>query len=55
MGVVVIVGSVIGIVLPFCATWLRLDPAVLSAPLLTSIMDILGVVIFLGLAALILV
>jgi len=55
MGVVVIVGSVIGVVLPFCATWLRLDPAVLSAPLLTSIMDTLGVVIFLGLAALILV
>ncbi len=43
-------GSLIGLLLPFVFTKLKLDPAMASAPLITSIADISGVVIYFSLA-----
>lgn len=43
-------GGVIGAMLPFLAKRLGTDPATLSSPLITSIMDMLGVFIYFGLA-----
>lgn len=46
----VMVGSLIGLLLPFIFTKLKLDPATASAPLITSIADICGVVIYFTIA-----
>ena len=43
-------GGVIGLVLPFLARRIGTDPATLSSPLITSIMDLLGVFIYFGFA-----
>lgn len=43
-------GSIIGLLLPFILTRLKLDPATASAPLITSIADICGVLIYFSLA-----
>ncbi len=51
---IVITGSLIGLLLPFIFTKLKLDPATASAPLITSLADISGVVIYFTLASLIL-
>jgi magnesium transporter len=45
-----VIGSLVGIALPFAARALRQDPATLSAPVITSIMDMLGVLIYFGIA-----
>jgi magnesium transporter len=45
-----VVGSLLGLVLPFAARALRQDPATLSAPVITSVMDLLGVLIYFGIA-----
>jgi len=50
MVIVVIVGSIIGTLLPFILTKLRFDPATASAPLITSLCDISGVLIYFSLA-----
>ncbi len=50
MVLIVITGSVIGLLLPFIFTKLNLDPATASAPLITSIADICGVVIYFSIA-----
>jgi magnesium transporter len=50
MLVVTVAGSLIGLVLPFAARKCRVDPATLSAPAITSIMDLLGVMIYFGMA-----
>lgn len=42
--------GVIGALLPFVAKRCGLDPATLSSPLITSVMDLLGVFIYFGLA-----
>lgn len=47
---VTVVGSLVGLVLPFAARALRADPATLSAPMITSVMDLAGVLIYFGLA-----
>lgn len=47
---IVLVGSVFGLLLPFIFTRLRLDPAAASAPLITSISDISGVIIYFSIA-----
>lgn len=47
---VTFVGGLIGLALPFVAKRFNVDPATLSSPLLTSIMDFLGVVIYFGFA-----
>lgn len=43
-------GGVIGLVLPFLARRIGTDPATLSSPLITSVMDLLGVFIYFGFA-----
>ncbi|HSH50471.1 MAG TPA: magnesium transporter, partial [Bacteroidales bacterium] len=50
MILVVLNGSLIGLLLPFIFTKLKLDPATASAPLITSIADISGVVIYFSIA-----
>ncbi|MDY0116828.1 MAG: magnesium transporter [Sulfurimonadaceae bacterium] len=51
MVIVVMVGSLIGLLLPFIFTKLKLDPATASAPLITSIADISGVIIYFSIAS----
>lgn len=51
MVLVVLIGSLVGMSLPFLLNRLRLDPATASAPLVTSIADITGVVIYLSIAS----
>lgn len=51
MLLVVMIGSLIGLLLPFIFTKLKLDPATASAPLITSIADILGILIYFSLAS----
>lgn len=46
----VVVGSMIGMLLPFLFTRFKLDPATASAPLITSIADISGVLIYFSIA-----
>ncbi|MDR2008881.1 MAG: magnesium transporter [Bacteroidales bacterium] len=46
----VITGSMIGMLLPFIFTKLKIDPATASAPLITSISDIAGVLIYFSIA-----
>lgn len=50
MVLVVVVGSIVGIMLPFLLHRFRLDPATASAPLVTTIADVLGVVIYFTIA-----
>ncbi len=50
MVAVVVIGSVIGMSLPFLLSRFRLDPATASAPLVTSIADVAGVLIYLSVA-----
>lgn len=50
MVIVVLVGSVIGLSLPFLMNRLNIDPATASAPLVTSIADISGVFIYFAMA-----
>lgn len=47
-------GGIAGAALPFAAKRLGADPATLSSPLITSIMNLLGVAVYFGLAVLIL-
>jgi len=46
----VTVGSIIGVVLPFLFSRFRVDPATASVPLITTLADIVGTAIYLGLA-----
>lgn len=55
MVVIVIAGSLIGMSLPFIFQKLKLDSATASAPLITSIADIVGVLIYFSIATKILV
>jgi magnesium transporter len=50
MVIVVIVGSLIGLSLPFLLDRFKLDPATASTPLVTSIADIAGVLIYFSIA-----
>jgi magnesium transporter len=45
-----VLGGLIGAMLPFAARKIGTDPATLSAPMITSIMDLLGVLIYFGFA-----
>lgn len=55
MILIVMVGSVVGMSLPFILDKLRMDPASASAPLVTTICDGLGVIIYFNIASLILI
>ncbi|MDS1137191.1 magnesium transporter [Nitratireductor indicus] len=50
MAVCTVLGGVIGALLPFAARRIGTDPATLSSPLITSVMDLLGVFTYFGLA-----
>jgi magnesium transporter len=50
MILVVMIGSLIGMSLPFVLSRLKLDPASASAPLITSIADAVGVIIYFSIA-----
>lgn len=50
MVLIVMTGSLIGLLLPFIFTKMKLDPATASAPLITSIADICGVIIYFSIA-----
>jgi magnesium transporter len=50
MVLIVITGSLVGLVLPFIFTKFKLDPATASAPLITSIADICGILIYFSVA-----
>jgi magnesium transporter len=50
MMLVVLVGSIVGMSLPFLLSKFNLDPATASAPLITSIADICGVLIYFSIA-----
>jgi magnesium transporter len=47
---VVVMGSLVGMLLPFILTRVRLDPATASAPLVTSVADIGGILIYFSIA-----
>jgi Mg/Co/Ni transporter MgtE len=47
---IVVVGSLIGMLLPFILTRFGMDPATASAPLITSLCDISGVLIYFSIA-----
>ncbi|WP_127145165.1 magnesium transporter [Pelagibacterium montanilacus] len=50
MIVIVLAGALIGMTLPFILTRVKLDPATASGPLVTSICDIVGVMIYFSIA-----
>jgi magnesium transporter len=54
MLLVVIMGSIIGLLLPFILHRLKLDPATASGPLITSIADAVGVMIYFSIAKVVL-
>jgi magnesium transporter len=54
MLIIVLIGSLIGMSLPFLFSRLRMDPAVASGPLITSIADAAGVLVYFGIASVIL-
>jgi magnesium transporter len=51
MVLLVMVGSLIGLLLPFVLTKLNMDPATASGPLITSLADISGVLIYFAVAS----
>ncbi|MEN5301997.1 magnesium transporter [Pseudomonas sp. TWI628] len=51
MLVIVLIGSLIGMSLPFLFTRVKLDPATASGPLVTSIADAAGVLVYFGIAS----
>jgi magnesium transporter len=51
MVLVVVIGSLVGMSLPFLLDRMNLDPATASAPLVTSIADIAGVLVYLAIAS----
>lgn len=51
MILVVVVGSLVGMSLPFLLSRLKLDPATASAPLVTTIADSTGVIIYFSIAS----
>ena len=51
MIVVVLIGSTIGMLLPFLLDKLKFDPATASMPLITTIADVSGVLIYFTIAS----
>ncbi len=51
---VVIMGAMIGMLLPFILQRLNMDPATASTPLITSVADVVGILIYFSIASLIL-
>lgn len=51
MVAVTVAGSLFGVLIPFLARAAKVDPATLSAPVITSMMDLVGVLIYFGIAS----
>jgi len=51
---IILLANIIGTLLPFLLTFLKLDPAVASSPLIATIMDASGLLIYFGIATLVL-
>jgi len=51
---IVLVANIFGALLPFALTKVKVDPAVASSPLITSVMDVLGLIIYFSIAVLVL-
>ncbi|WPP00181.1 magnesium transporter [Pseudomonas sp. HR96] len=51
MMIIVLLGSLIGMSLPFLLSRMKLDPATASGPLITSIADAAGVLVYFGIAS----
>jgi len=47
---VVLVGNLAGAIIPLVFRYLRLDPAIVSAPLITTIIDVTGIIIYFEIA-----
>ncbi|MCD6541181.1 magnesium transporter, partial [Candidatus Bipolaricaulota bacterium] len=47
---IVLFANLVGSLLPILLTKLRLDPAVVSSPLITTVMDVTGLLIYFGIA-----
>tara|TARA_B100001769_G_scaffold263313_1_gene246477 strand:- start:173 stop:1525 length:1353 start_codon:yes stop_codon:yes gene_type:complete len=54
MLIIVLVANIFGAFLPFALDRMKIDPAVASSPLITSIMDVLGLMIYFSIAVLLL-
>jgi magnesium transporter len=54
MVAIILVANIIGTLLPFLLTWVKLDPAVASSPLIATIMDASGLLIYFWIATLVL-
>ena len=54
MVAIVFVANAFGALLPFALSRLKIDPAAASSPLITSIMDVLGLIIYFSIAVLVL-
>lgn len=54
MVAIVLVANIIGALLPFLLTKINVDPAVASSPLITTIVDVTGLLIYFSIAAVIL-
>ncbi len=50
MVAIIIIANLIGVVLPFTLTKFKMDPAVASSPLITSLMDAIGLLIYFWMA-----
>jgi len=48
--VVVIIGNLIGVLLPFAARALRFDPAIVSGPFITTVVDVVGLLVYFQIA-----
>jgi magnesium transporter len=48
---VVLIGNLAGVVLPFAARAMRLDPAIVSGPFITTVVDVFGLLIYFGIAS----
>ncbi|CAI8341697.1 MAG: Magnesium transporter MgtE [Opitutia bacterium UBA7350] len=54
MTLIVFTANIFGAILPFILSRLKIDPATASTPLITSLMDVLGLIIYFGVAVLVL-
>ncbi|MCK9222577.1 MAG: magnesium transporter [Limnochordia bacterium] len=54
LGIVVLIANLTGILLPFIARKLKMDPAVMAGPFITTIVDVLGLILYFEIARLLL-
>ncbi|HPD97723.1 MAG TPA: magnesium transporter [Synergistales bacterium] len=48
---VVMIGNLMGVILPFAARALRFDPAIVSGPFITTVVDVSGLIVYFGIAS----